>query len=85
MTQHLTTKIEQLTGRKVLTYQSQILFEPDIVAELFAFDKAAEGGSAEIAAAAQGQLRERAHGEVGERTGAATGAAPTDERDTTPE
>jgi uncharacterized protein YbcI len=85
MTQNLTGKIEQLTGRKVLTYQSQILFEPDIVAELFVFDKAAAGGSAEIVATAQGQLRERPHGEVDDRTGAATQAAPTGEPEATPE
>jgi len=85
MTQNLTGKIEQLTGRKVLTYQSQILFEPDIVAELFVFDKAADGGSAEIVATAEGQLRKRPHGEVRDDTGAATPAAPTDEPGSTPE
>lgn len=79
MTQNLTGKIEQLTGRKVLTYQSQILFEPDIVAELFVFDEAAGGGSEEIVATARGQLRERPHGEVHDETGASTQAAPTDE------
>jgi hypothetical protein len=36
-----------------LTYQSQILFELDIVAELFVCDKSAEGGSAEIVATAE--------------------------------
>ena len=56
MTQKLTGMIERLTGRKVLTYQSQILFEPDIVAELFVFDKAPGGGAEEIAATAEGQL-----------------------------
>ncbi len=85
MTQNLTGKIEQLTGRKVLTYQSQILFEPDVVAELFVFDKAAEGGSAEIVATAEGQLRERPHGEVKDETGASTQAAPTDQPEATPE
>jgi len=85
MTKNLTDKIERLTGRKVLTYQSQILFDPDIVAELFVFDKAAEGGSAEIVATAEGQLRERPHGEIRDDTGAATPAAPTDEPGSTPE
>jgi uncharacterized protein YbcI len=79
MTQNLTGKIEELTGRKVLTYQSQILFEPDIVAELFVFDKAADGGAEEIVATAEGQLRERPHGEVTDPTGETTGAAPTNE------
>jgi uncharacterized protein YbcI len=85
MTQNLTGKIEELTGRKVLTYQSQILFDPDIVAELFVFDKAAGGGSEEIVATAEGQLRERPHGVVTDATGAATRAAPTDGPEATPE
>jgi len=40
MTERLTTMIEDITGRKVLTYQSQILFDPEIVIEMFVFDKA---------------------------------------------
>lgn len=79
MTQNLTGKIEQLTGRKVLTYQSQILFDPDVVAELFVFDKAADAGAAEIVATAEGQLRERPHGEVGDETGAAPKSPLADE------
>jgi uncharacterized protein YbcI len=66
MTKKLTGMIEQLTGRRVLTYQSQILFDPDIVAELFVFDRAADGGTAEIVATAEGQLRRRPHGEIDE-------------------
>lgn len=85
MTKNLTDKIERLTGRKVLTYQSQILFDPDIVAELFVFDKAADGGSAEIVATAEGQLSERPHGEIRDDTGEATPAAPTAEAGSTPE
>ena len=34
----LTTKIETLTGRKVATYQSQVLFDPHIVMEIFFFE-----------------------------------------------
>lgn len=79
MTKNLTDKIERLTGRKVLTYQSQILFDPDIVTELFVFDKAADGGAAEIVATAEGQLRERPYGEIHDDTGGATPAAPTEE------
>jgi uncharacterized protein YbcI len=41
MTERLTGMIEDLTGRKVLTYQSQVMFEPDIVVEMFVFDSAA--------------------------------------------
>lgn len=39
MTERLTDMIEKLTGRKVLTYQSQILFDPELVIEMFVFDK----------------------------------------------
>jgi len=76
MTQNLTSKIEELTGRKVLTYQSQILFDPNIVAELFVFDRAPGGGAEEIVATAHGQLRERPHGAVQDETGASTQDAP---------
>ena len=34
----LTTKIETLTGRKVATYQSQVLFDPHVVLEIFFFE-----------------------------------------------
>ena len=30
--------IEELTGRKVLTYQSQVLFDPNIALEVFVFE-----------------------------------------------
>lgn len=79
MTQNLTGKIEHLTGRKVLTYQSQVLFDPHIVTELFVFDRAAQGGSAEIVATAKGQLHGRPYGKVDDDTGGATSAAPTDD------
>ncbi len=39
MTQRLTDKIEALTGRTVVSYQSQILFDPDIAVEIFVFDR----------------------------------------------
>lgn len=77
MTQILTGKIEHLTGRKVLTYQSQVLFEPDIVAELFVFEHAADAGSREIVATAEGQLRERPYGEVRDETGVAVAERTT--------
>ena len=38
MTSRLVGTIEELTGRSVLGYQSQILFDPDVVIELFFFD-----------------------------------------------
>jgi uncharacterized protein YbcI len=85
MTQNLTELIEELTGRKVLTYQSQILFDPFVVAELFVFARAAGAGSEEIVATAEGQLRQRPHGEILDETGASTSAAPTDAADSMPE
>src|SRR3954471_11865547 len=50
----LIAKIEALTGRKVLNYQSQVLFDPQIVIEIFFFEsggggQADESGAAEIA------------------------------------
>lgn len=86
MTQKLTGMIEHLTGRKVLTYQSQVLFAPDIVTELFVFEKAADAGAAEIVATAKGQLHRRPHGRVDDTTGSSTAAAaPTDETPGSPE
>jgi uncharacterized protein YbcI len=38
MTPRLISMVEQLTGRHVLNYQSQILFDPDMVVEIFVFD-----------------------------------------------
>ncbi len=53
MTDRLTGMIEEITGRKVLTYQSQILFEPSRVIEIFVFD---DDGAEFTEATAQGQL-----------------------------
>jgi uncharacterized protein YbcI len=51
MGDELVAKIEVLTGRKVLNYQSQILFEPHIVVEMFFFDdKAADPGEGDATA-----------------------------------
>jgi uncharacterized protein YbcI len=84
MTERLTDKVERLTGRKVLTYQSQILFDPDLVAEVFVFDKAAPG-TEEIVATAQGQLDEEPLGEVTPERGASTRAVPAREPEAPPE
>ena len=62
MTQRLTDMIERLTGRKVLTYQSQIMFAPDRVVEMFVFDDVAAPELLE--ATAEGQLRGEPVGEV---------------------
>lgn len=42
--------VEAVTARKVLTYQSQIMFNPDVVIEIFVFDRELDGEfvSAEI-------------------------------------
>ena len=41
VTQTTTRAIEELTGRKVLSYHSQIVFEPTRVFEIFVLDKTA--------------------------------------------
>jgi uncharacterized protein YbcI len=63
MTQRLTDMIEGLTGRKVVTYQSQVMFDPDMVVEMFVFESAAH--QADRAATAAGQSQD-------DRIGAAT-------------
>ena len=42
MAERLIGTVEQLTGRKVLTYQSQVFFKPHIVCEIFFFDDVLE-------------------------------------------
>jgi len=54
MTRRLTDMIEDLTGRRVLTYQSQILFDPDIVLEIFFF--AGRADEEQVAETAREQL-----------------------------
>ena len=44
MTRRLHDMVEQVTGQEVLTYQSQIMFDPDVVVEIFVFERAIEGG-----------------------------------------
>ncbi len=63
MTERLTAMVEKLTGRKVATYQSQIMFDPDLVVEMFVFDSAAD--AKDRAATAQGQTQ---HDTIGEAT-----------------
>ena len=62
MTERLTGIIEELTGREVLTYQSQILFQPDRVVELFVFDDVV--GATPRAATADGSAVDGAVGEA---------------------
>jgi len=44
MTKRLTDMVEEITGRSVCTYQSQVMFDPDVVVEMFVFD---QSGSAD--------------------------------------
>jgi len=46
----LIAKIESLTGRKVINYQSQVLFDPQIVIEIFFFASEGNGGADESGA-----------------------------------
>lgn len=57
-------KMEELTGRTILTYQSQILFDPDIVVEIFFFDQT--GTSEQIRATVEAQLKDESLGEASE-------------------
>ena len=41
-----TAVVEEITGRKVLNYQSQIMFDPDMIFELFVLDSDAGGAAA---------------------------------------
>lgn len=56
MKEELSAVIEQLTGRKVINYQSQILFDPDMSVEIFVFDQPAT--SEAIMATAEAQAGE---------------------------
>jgi uncharacterized protein YbcI len=62
MTERLTDMVEELTGRKVATYQSQIMFDPHLVVEMFVFDS--EGHPDDRAATADGQTRDDSVGEA---------------------
>ena len=54
MTERLTGTMEQLTGRKIVNYQSQVMFDHDVLVEMFVFDS--EGRSDAIEATAKGQF-----------------------------
>jgi uncharacterized protein YbcI len=62
MTERLTGMVEDLTGRKVATYQSQVMFNPDVVVEIFIFDE--PGDERVRGATAQGQLEDDDTGEA---------------------
>jgi uncharacterized protein YbcI len=60
MTERLTSKMEEITGRRIVNYQSQVMFDPDLIVEMFVFDS--EGASDAIEATAEGQLEDRERG-----------------------
>ncbi len=62
MTERLTDMVEELTGRKVAAYQSQVMFAPDVVVEMFVFEH--PGPAQARAATAEGQLRDDGTGET---------------------
>lgn len=47
MTEILTRMVERVTGRRVVTYQSQVLFDPNLTIEIFVFDDGATPGRGE--------------------------------------
>ena len=55
MGDYLISIVERLTGRQVVTYQSQVLFDPDVIIEIFFF---AESAGAETLAATARALTE---------------------------
>jgi uncharacterized protein YbcI len=55
MTEHLTGLVERTTGRKVVNYQSQVMFDPDIIVEMFFFAEPRQDG---IEATVEGQVRD---------------------------
>ena len=62
MTERLTGMVEELTGRTVATYQSQVMFDPHTVVEIFVFDQ--PGSEDARAATVAGQLDEDGTGEA---------------------
>ena len=62
MTSRLVSSIEELTRRKVVNYQSQVMFDPDVIVEIFVFDR--PGGDDERFATAEAQIDDEPIGEV---------------------
>lgn len=56
MGERLIGKVEGLTGRRVVTYQSQVMFDPDTIVELFVFDDQAPESA--VVATASDQLEQ---------------------------
>jgi uncharacterized protein YbcI len=62
MAQILSEKIEKLTGRKVINFQSQVLFDPDMSVEIFVFEKRSPDEA--IVATALGEIHDVPVGEA---------------------
>ena len=62
MTGRLTGMVEELTGRKVATYQSQVMFNPNVVVEMFMFDDVADAEARR--ATAEGQTEDPGIGQA---------------------
>jgi uncharacterized protein YbcI len=76
MTGRLTGVVEEVTGREVLTYQSQIMFDPDVIVEMFVFSDPGPRGPRE----------QTAHGQLDEDdTGTASETAQTEDPDAHPD
>lgn len=60
MTDRLAETIETLTGRKVVSHQSQVMFSPDRIIEMFVFDDHAAAGELTDAAASRWSPRRSA-------------------------
>lgn len=73
MDEILSEKIEELTGRKVIAFNSQILFAPDMSVEIFVFDD--RGAEESIDATALGQIADQPVGEVAGEAPATAGSS----------
>jgi uncharacterized protein YbcI len=62
MTERLTSMVEEVTGRRVANYQSQIMFKPDVMVEMFVFDEPADAQPREETA--RSQLEDKRIGEA---------------------
>jgi uncharacterized protein YbcI len=62
MAEILSKKIEELTRRKVVNFQSQVLFDPDMSIEIFVFEKRAPDEV--IVATALGEIQDEPMGEA---------------------
>jgi uncharacterized protein YbcI len=69
----LSDKIEAITGRKVIGFQSQVLFDPDMSIEIFIFDD--RGTADAVEATARGQIADEPIGEAADEEPAGGGGS----------